>query len=93
MEAYEELFKVAGMLDDAANAGDADNIVQPLSALENAANQVKRSFSGSWLGYHSCVYYNGLVPTPPGANFSQEWGFMNNLAPGHGSRDGRRHLS
>jgi hypothetical protein len=65
MEPYEELFKLARMLNDAANAGDADNIVEPLSALENAANQVKRSFSGSWLGYHSRVYYKGLIPAPP----------------------------
>jgi len=86
MEAYEELFKFARMLDDAANAGDADNIVQPLSAIENAANQVNRSFSGSWLGYHSRVYYNGLVPAPPGANFSQEWGLMNLASTRLGSR-------
>ncbi len=86
MEAYEELFKFARMLDDAANAGDADNIVQPLSALENAANQVKRSSSGSWLGHHSRVYYNGLVPAPPGANFSQEWGLMKLASTRLGSR-------
>jgi predicted nucleotide-binding protein len=86
MEAYEELFKFAGMLDDAANAGDADNIVQPLSALEDAANQVKRSFSGSWLGHHSRVYYNGLVPAPPGANFSQEWGLIKLASTRLGSR-------
>jgi predicted nucleotide-binding protein len=85
MEPYEELFKLARMLDDAANAGDADNIVEPLSALENAANQVKRSFSGSWLGYHSRVYYEGLIPAPPGANFSQEWG-LEKLVSGSGSR-------
>src|SRR5258706_1455455 len=86
MEAYEELLKFARMLDDAANAGDADNIVQPLSALENAANQVKRSSSGSWLGHHSRVYYNGLVPAPPGANFSQEWGLMKLASTRLGSR-------
>ncbi len=82
MEAYEELFKFARMLDDAANAGDADNIVQPLSALENAANQVNRSFSGSWLGYHSRVYYDGLVPAPPGAHFSPERGLQRMAASG-----------
>ena len=86
MEAYEELFKFARMLDDAANAGDADNIVQPLSAIENAANQVNRSFSGSWLGYHSRVYYDGLVPAPPGAHFSPERGLQRMAVPRLGSR-------
>ncbi len=45
-----------------------------MNALEEVANEVKRSFSGSWLGYHSRVYYADLSPAPPGANFSQEWG-------------------
>jgi predicted nucleotide-binding protein len=49
-------------------------ILQPLSELEKAAEEVKRSFSGSWLGYHSRVYYKNLSPAPPGAHFSQEWG-------------------
>jgi predicted nucleotide-binding protein len=72
MQLYDELFAVAKKLKDAVGAEGSDDICQPLSALEEAANQVKRSFSGSWLGYHSRVYYEGLAP--PGANFSQEWG-------------------
>jgi hypothetical protein len=86
MEAYEELFEFARMLDDAANAGDADNIVQPLSVLENASEQVGQSFSGSWLGYHSRVYYDGLVQPPPGASFSKEWGLMKLASPRLGSQ-------
>ena len=74
MQPHEELFAVAKRLNEAAGPEDLDEIAQPLAALEKAANQVKRSFSGSWLGYHSRVYYEGLVPAPPGANFSQEWG-------------------
>lgn len=45
-----------------------------LAALENAANEAGRAWSGSWLGYHSRVYYEDLVPVPPGARFSIEWG-------------------
>jgi predicted nucleotide-binding protein len=65
---------LAKRLREAADTKQSGDISQPLEALENAGNQVKRAFSGSWLGYHSRVYYEGLVPTPPGANFSQEWG-------------------
>lgn len=50
--------------------------------LEDAAVKIGRAFSGSWQGYHSRVYYNGLQPPPPGANFSQEWG----LYAGYGKR-------
>lgn len=74
MHPSEELFQIAKRLKKAAIAGAQDNIARPLDALEKAANSLNRSFSGSWLGYHSHVYYAGLVPAPPGANFSQEWG-------------------
>jgi hypothetical protein len=74
MEAFEELFELVKKLSAAASTGDAAAIVRSLEAVHDAANQVGRSFSGSWLGYHSQVYYEGLQPTPAGAQFSQEWG-------------------
>jgi len=51
------------------------DIIEPLDALEKAANEVGKAWSHSWLGYQSRVYYRGLEPPPPGANFSSEWGF------------------
>ena len=86
MQAYEELFGLAERLSEAAATGDADNVSQPLDALEKAVNQVKRSFSGSWLGYHARVYYAGFAPSPPGANFSQEWGLKDLSLTSLGSR-------
>jgi predicted nucleotide-binding protein len=74
MKPYEELFKISNTLNEAAAAGDSENIEGPLRSIEKAAKQTARAFSGSWLGYHATVYYAGLVPAPPGANFSQEWG-------------------
>jgi predicted nucleotide-binding protein len=50
--------------------------------LEEAANEVGRAWSGSWLGYHSRVYYKGLLPAPPGAHFSSEWGLRETFSPG-----------
>jgi predicted nucleotide-binding protein len=47
-----------------------------LDKLTKAAEEVGRSWSGSWLGYHSRVYYKDLRPVPPGARFSMEWGLM-----------------
>src|SRR5215813_4227196 len=74
MKTFEELFGLAKQLEAAADKGNAQDIEPPLKALQDAAHQVRRAFSGSWLGYHSRVYYEGFAPPPPGANFSQEWG-------------------
>lgn len=57
-----------------ADTMTSEGVASPLDALENSANKIGRSWSGSWLGYHSLVYYEGLSPPPPGAHFSSEWG-------------------
>src|SRR5579862_5139851 len=51
-------------------------IVKPLEALEKCATEFGKAWGHSWLGYQSRVYYEGLEPPPPGANFSSEWGFQ-----------------
>jgi len=86
MRAFEELFELAKRLEAASEAGKADSVEKPLTALQNAADQVGRSFSGSWLGYHSRVYYRGFNPPPAGANFSQEWGLKDLSHTSLGSR-------
>ena len=45
-----------------------------LYAIEKAANTVGRSWSGSWLGYHSRVYYADFQLLPAGTAFSKSWG-------------------
>lgn len=58
-------------------AADAETMPsRKLAALENASSEAGRAWSGSWLGYHSRVYYQDLEPVPPGARFSIEWGLM-----------------
>ena len=47
MNPYDELFTLAERLKNAADGIDASGIAQPLTALEEAANAVDRSFSGS----------------------------------------------
>lgn len=86
MTAAEELFALAKRLTNAGAQGDAHKAADPLQRLIDAAEYVQRSFSGSWLGYHSRVYYEGLGPAPPGANFSQEWGLQDMSFTGLGSR-------
>ena len=86
MESFEELFEISKKLNDAHVSGDAQEISQPLDALKKSAEEINRSFCGSWLGYHSRVYYDGLVPAPPGAHFSQEWGLKDMGMTSLGSR-------
>lgn len=48
-------------------------IRQPIQARIDAANEVAKAFSGSWLGYHSRVYQENLQAAP-GARFDAQWG-------------------
>jgi len=82
---HEELFALAERLKRAARAADDEEVANPISALEEAAQTIGRSFSGSWEGYHSRVYYEGFSPPPPGAHFSQEWGLMDTFMSSLGS--------
>lgn len=74
MRADEELLELAEKLDSAADWAEKGKPKEILSALMDAANSVGRSFSGSWLGYHSRVYYADLQVPPAGARFSQQYG-------------------
>lgn len=82
---HEELFVLSEKLKAAATTGEGGKIEEPLAALEDAAHAVGRSFSGSWQGYHSRVYYADFSPPPPGAHFSQEWGLMDTYMSSLGS--------
>ncbi len=65
---------IADRLESAGNPETLATDEPKLNALIAAAEDLNQSFSGSWLGYHSRVYYADLKPAPPGAHFSQEWG-------------------
>ena len=80
MTIAEELFGIAGRLDSQSNTLKNEEFNKPLQRLADAAERVGRAWSGSWLGYHSRVYYAGLAEPPPGARFSQEWGMMDTFA-------------
>lgn len=74
-----ELFKIASNLTEYGNY----KTPEVLSLVKSAEN-IGKSWSQSWLGYHSRVYYLDFQPPPPGAIFSQQWGLQNGF--GMGSR-------
>lgn len=57
---------------------ESSNVVDSIKVLKKAVDDASKSWSGSWLGYHSRIYYEQLKPVPPGARFSQQWGLLNN---------------
>lgn len=59
---------------------EASEITNSIEALEKTSNEVGKSWCGSWLGYHSRIYYQQLAPAPPGSRFSQEWGFQDRFS-------------
>ena len=73
-ELNEELLAIADALDPLVERGRQPDVQEPLGRLEDAANEIGKSSSGSWLGYHANVYYEDLRPRPAGAHFSQESG-------------------
>ena len=66
-----ELLRIAEDLEQWAERGNQDDIQKPLRQLRQAAEDVKRAWSGSWLGYHANVYYRDFQPRPARAHFSQ----------------------
>ena len=79
---YEELLIIANDLEQLAKRGQKPEILGRANLLWQAAEEVSKAWSGSWLGYQANVYYANLQPPPPGAHFSREWGFRSVFAPG-----------
>jgi hypothetical protein len=67
----DELFEIADQLEALKNESDTPKISNPLNKLQTSAEQVQKSWCGSWLGHHSRIYYKDLKIPPLGARFSQ----------------------
>lgn len=75
MSTSQDLNNISRSLSEAAERLNDTEFTKPLDDLAHAANEFGKAWSGSWLGYHSNVYYIDFSLPPPGARFSQEWGF------------------
>ena len=81
-ETHEELLDIADRMAQLAESGQQPEIQRPLKSLKQAAEEIGRAWSGSWLGHHANVYYSDLQSPPPGAHFSPEWGLENAFGQG-----------
>lgn len=77
VELSEEFEDLAQASDDIA--GRLERYKDAVQAVEAAVNDASKAWSGSWLGYHACVYYDRLQSPPPGARFSSTYGFMDRM--------------
>jgi hypothetical protein len=83
MTATDELLTLSKALRD--EAAGYEQVSEEVERVRVEAEQVGKSASGSWLGYHAYVYYEDLAVPPPGAHFSQEWGLSGDSWLGLGS--------
>ena len=67
MSILQELLQIANQLSKYEDYNPPE-----LDALEQAANSIGKSWSGSWLGYQSRVYYADFQLPPHGAVFLQD---------------------
>ena len=77
-----ELIRIADRLAKLVEKGRSKEIQEPLDRLQAAVEEIGKSWSGSNIGYHAYVYYQGLRAPPPGRHFSQEWGLMDAISGG-----------
>ncbi len=71
----DDLVRAARRCDRAARRLDRETVLDGLPVrLGEAIGEVGRAWSGSWIGYHSRVYVQGLRPRRPGESFDAEWG-------------------
>ena len=76
MPITDELFEVAGEADETLAHIRDENLQKPLLAIHKVCEEAQRAWSGSNIGYHATVYFEGIRPKPPEAQFSDEWGMM-----------------
>src|SRR3972149_10092992 len=74
-EILKELIEISIKCEETIKLFESDEIESTVTNLQNAINEVGKARSGSWLGYHSLVYYKDFKTPPAGCHFSSEWGF------------------
>lgn len=76
-EIHQELTQIVDTLEGLVERSRKEEIQRPLDRTKQAAEQVAKAWSDSWIGYHANVYYRHFQPPPPGAHFSKAWGLKN----------------
>ena len=73
-ELVSELRAIGAEMRTWEDKGKSPDVSKPIDQLQSEAMKISLAWSGSNLGYHSRVYYQGFTVPPPGVFFSSEWG-------------------
>ena len=84
-----ELLRLADRLQAMADNYESSTSAAQVAATGAAADEIGKSFSGSWLGYHSRVYFGDFTSPPPGKHFDPEYGLSGRLVGSRASSDWR----
>jgi predicted nucleotide-binding protein len=79
MSDVEEIQGLLDRLSAVQTAGESQNVKEPKEKLRTSVLEASKAFSGSWIGYHSRVYFDRMRPPPPGYHFNIEWGLQHPL--------------
>lgn len=79
MDPAGELREIAQRLQAQEHSFDNPKQRKLLDSVQAAAAEVAHAWGGSWLGFESRVYYDGLAAPPPGAHFSSGYSPVNSM--------------
>jgi hypothetical protein len=60
----QELKTIAEQMHDVASVAESAEFQEPVDAVDRTIDSVHKSWSGSNIGYHARVYYEGYQPPP-----------------------------
>lgn len=80
MDSILELTAKVQELNALAEYGRSKTFLSSIASAEMKCKVLSRSFCGSWLGYHSRLYFGEFSPVSGDAAFSVEWGLMDRFS-------------
>ena len=72
IDSSDELLDIATSLEELAAQGRGPNILGRVNRLRQAAEDVGKAWSNSWMGVQANTYYADLDPPPPGMPFNTD---------------------
>lgn len=72
----DDLSRISRQCEIASNLFQNEPIVSMFTNLFSVAQSLERAWSGSWIGYHSTLYIEGLRFRRPDEFFDPEWGLI-----------------
>jgi predicted nucleotide-binding protein len=75
MTIRQELTELADLVSKQVDRTRAPDLETPMRSLEAQCDIARKAWSGSNIGHHANVYWQGLRPHPANSAFNIEWGF------------------